>query len=265
MRALGIDIGGSGIKGAPVDTATGELLADRLRIPTPSPAVPDAVADVVRRIVEHFEWRGPVGITFPGVVLDGTVRTAANVHKSWIGTDARELFGAATGCPVTVLNDADAAGLAEVEFGAGRGHQGVLLVLTFGTGIGSALIVDGLLVPNTEFGHVEIRGKDAEHRASDHAREKHDLSWEEWAERVQEYLAHMRALLWPSLIVIGGGVSKKSAKFLPRIDLGGTPVVPAVLLNNAGIIGAAMAAARGVPAGTPVRAEETTAMAWPTR
>lgn len=252
MRVLGIDIGGSGIKGAPVDTATGELLADRLRIPTPAPPVPDRVAEVVRRIVDHFAWGGPLGVTFPGVVLDGWVKTAANMHRSWIGTDARALFRSATGCPVTVLNDADAAGLAEVAFGAGRGHKGVLLVLTFGTGIGSALLVDGRLVPNTEFGHVELRGKDAEHRASDQARERHALSWEEWAGRVQEYLVHMQGLLWPSLIVIGGGVSKKAAKFLHRIDLGATPVVPAVLLNNAGIVGAALAAARNLPAGPPV-------------
>ncbi|GII38236.1 polyphosphate--glucose phosphotransferase [Planotetraspora phitsanulokensis] len=238
MEALGIDIGGSGIKGATVDTSAGELTRERLRIPTPEPSTPAAVAAVVRQIIEHFSWTGPVGLTFPGVVLDGVIRTAANVDRSWIGVKGEELFGSG----VALLNDADAAGVAEVAFGAGRGRSGAVLVLTFGTGIGSALFADGRLVPNTEFGHVEIRGKEAEHRASDHVREKHELSWEKWAEHVQEYLLHMRDLLWPSLIVIGGGVSKKADKFLPLIDLGDTPVVPAVLLNEAGIIGAAMAA-----------------------
>ncbi|GII59599.1 putative polyphosphate glucokinase PpgK [Planotetraspora thailandica] len=238
MEALGIDIGGSGIKGATVDTETGSLTRERLRIPTPEPSSPAAVAATVRQIVEHFSWKGPVGITFPGVVMDGVIRTAANVDKSWIGVKGSELFGDG----VAVLNDADAAGIAEVTFGAGRGRTGAVLMLTFGTGIGSALFADGRLVPNTEFGHVVIRGKEAEHRASDHVRESHDLSWEKWAEHVQEYLEHMRNLLWPSLIIVGGGVSKKADKFLPLIDLKDTPVVPAVMRNEAGIIGAAMAA-----------------------
>ncbi|GGK90454.1 polyphosphate glucokinase [Sphaerisporangium melleum] len=242
MNVLGIDIGGSGIKGAPVDTVAGALTQERLRIPTPVPSAPDAVAEVVRQIAEHFAWTGPVGVTFPGVVVEGQTRTAANVDRGWIGLDARGLFSRATGLPVAVLNDADAAGVAEARFGAGLGRRGLVLVLTFGTGIGSALIMDGVLVPNTEFGHIEIDGHEAEHRASDHAREKHDLGWEEWAKRVQKYLEHMRALLSPSLIVIGGGVSKKADKFLHHIDLPGTPVVPARLLNEAGIIGAALAA-----------------------
>ncbi|MEU7690608.1 MULTISPECIES: polyphosphate--glucose phosphotransferase [Microbispora] len=246
MEVLGIDIGGSGIKGATVDTAAGALTRERLRIPTPRPAVPGAVAQAVREIVTHFDWSGPMGVTFPGVVLDGVVRTAANVDRSWIGVRGSDLFGK----QAVVLNDADAAGVAEMTFGAGRGRRGVVLVLTFGTGIGSALFVDGVLVPNTEFGHIEIRGKEAEHRASDRVREEKDLSWEKWARRVEEYLRRMRDLLSPTLIVIGGGVSKKAAKFLPYIDLGDTPVVPAVLRNEAGIIGAAMAAAEA--ARTPV-------------
>ncbi|OPG13789.1 polyphosphate--glucose phosphotransferase [Microbispora sp. GKU 823] len=239
MEVLGIDIGGSGIKGATVDTAAGVLTRERLRIPTPRPAAPGAVAQAVREIAEHFSWTGPMGVTFPGVVLDGVVRTAANVDKSWIGVKGADLFGE----QAVVLNDADAAGVAEMTFGAGRDRHGVVLMLTFGTGIGSALFVDGALVPNTEFGHIEIRGKEAEHRASDRVREEEDLSWDKWARRVEEYLGHMRDLLSPTLIVVGGGVSKKADRFLPYVDLGDTPVVPAVLRNEAGIIGAAMAAA----------------------
>ncbi|OUC95086.1 polyphosphate--glucose phosphotransferase [Streptosporangium minutum] len=243
MEALGIDIGGSGIKGAPVDVVKGELTRERLRIPTPVPATPKAVAAVVAQIVEHFGWTGPVGVTFPGVVTAGITRSAANVDEAWIGEDARALFAKATGLSVVVLNDADAAGTAEMAIGAGRGKDGVVLVLTFGTGIGSALFVDGRLVPNTELGHLEIRGKDAEKRASDHAREDHELSWEKWAGRVEEYLQHVEALFSPSLIIIGGGVSKKSEKFLPKVRVR-TPVVPAALQNEAGIVGAAMAAAK---------------------
>ena len=238
---LGIDIGGSGIKGAPVNAETGVLSAERYRVPTPQPARPDAVAEVVREIVAHFVWSGPVGVTFPGVVVDGTVRTAANVHKSWIDTDAAALFGKATGQPVTVLNDADAAGVAEMRFGAGRGRAGTVVMLTFGTGIGSALFRDGVLVPNTEFGHLEIRGKDAEKRAADSVRELEDLSWGKWAGRVDEYLEHLTGLLAPALIILGGGVSKKADKFLPKIELD-TELVPAALQNEAGIVGAALAA-----------------------
>ncbi|MFI6927046.1 polyphosphate--glucose phosphotransferase [Nonomuraea spiralis] len=237
MNVLGIDIGGSGIKGAPVDTEAGELVQERLRIATPQPAKPEGVAEVVGRIVKHFEWDGPVGITFPGVVVDGVVRTAANVHHSWIGVDAAELFGGAT-----VLNDADAAGIAEMTFGHGRDRGGTVLILTFGTGIGSALFADGTLVCNTELGHLELHGKDAEDRASARAREEHDLSWEKWAERVETYLKHVEMLFSPALIVIGGGVSKKADKFLPHVTID-TPVVPAALQNEAGIIGAARHAA----------------------
>jgi len=241
-HVLGIDIGGTGIKAAPVDTQTGQLTAPRQKLQTPHPATPDAVIEVAARLVQNFSWTGPVGVTFPGVVVDGVVHTAANVDHSWIGVDAAKAFEAATSLTATVLNDADAAGAAEMRFGAGQGVGGTVLLLTFGTGIGSALFTDGVLVPNTEFGHVEIRGKDAEKRASEVAREEHDLSWDAWAERVDEYLAHMEALLSPSLIIIGGGVSRKSGKFVPRVTGLRARLVPATLLNNAGIVGAAIVA-----------------------
>ncbi|MEV0145823.1 MULTISPECIES: polyphosphate--glucose phosphotransferase [unclassified Nonomuraea] len=236
MEVLGIDIGGSGIKGAPVDVSAGKLAQERLRIPTPQPSKPEPVAEVVRQIADHFSWSGPIGVTFPGVVRDGVVRTAANVHHSWIGVDAAELFGGAT-----VLNDADAAGIAEMTFGEGRDRRGTVLMLTFGTGIGSALFVDGVLVPNTELGHLELHGKDAERRASDKAREDDDLSWDKWAERVEEYLRHVEMLFSPALILVGGGVSKKAHKWLPHVHID-TPIVPAALQNEAGIIGAAQMA-----------------------
>ncbi|MFI6786865.1 polyphosphate--glucose phosphotransferase [Nonomuraea sp. NPDC050383] len=236
MEVLGIDIGGSGIKGAPVDVSAGKLAQERLRIPTPQPSKPEPVAEVVRQIADHFSWSGPVGVTFPGVVRDGVVRTAANVHHSWIGVDAAELFGGAT-----VINDADAAGIAEMTFGEGRDRRGTVLMLTFGTGIGSALFIDGVLVPNTELGHLELHGKDAERRASDKAREDEDLGWDKWAERVEEYLRHVEMLFSPSLILVGGGVSKKAHKWLPHVRID-TPIVPAALQNEAGIIGAAQMA-----------------------
>jgi polyphosphate glucokinase len=240
MHALGIDIGGSGMKAAPVDTDTGKLLAPRQKIPTPRPAVPDALADVVKQLSTAFDWSGPVGITFPGVVTDGVIRTAANLDPSWIGVDAGALFGKATGNQVRVLNDADAAGVAEMTFGAGVGQRGTVLMLTFGTGIGSALFTEGLLVPNTEFGHIEIHGHDAETRASEHAKELHDLSWGRWAGRVDEYLQHMEALISPGLIIVGGGISKESEKWVPRLTGIRARIVPATLLNDAGIVGAAM-------------------------
>ena len=227
MHALGIDIGGSGIKAAPVDVTTGKFLADRQKIATPRPALPDAIADVVKQLTTSFSWSGPTGITFPGVVTDGVFRTA-------------------TGNPVRVLNDADAAGVAEMRFGAGVGQKGTVLMLTFGTGIGSALFTGGLLVPNTEFGHIEIRGHDAETRASERAKELHDLSWGKWAGRVDEYLQHIEALLSPYLIIVGGGVSKQSEKWVPRLTGIRARIVPAVLLNDAGIVGAAMATSSGV-------------------
>jgi polyphosphate glucokinase len=243
MHALGIDIGGTGIKAAPVDVATGKLLADRKKIPTPRPALPDAIADVVKQLTTFFSWSGPVGITFPGVVINGVIRTAANLDPAWIGVDAGALFGQAAGNPVWVLNDADAAGVAEMTFGAGVGEEGTVLMLTFGTGIGSALFTKGVLVPNTEFGHVEIHGEDAETRASEHAKELHDLSWGKWAGHVDEYLKHVEAVVAPGLFIVGGGISKQSEKWVPRLTGISARIVPAVLLNDAGIVGAAMATA----------------------
>jgi polyphosphate glucokinase len=249
-HVLGIDIGGTGVKAAPVDTATGELIAARQKLDTPHPSTPDAVLGVVAELVKSFSWSMAAGITFPGVIIDGKIMTAANLDPAWIGTDGAGSFGRATGLPVVLINDADAAGIAEMKFGAGKGVMGTALMLTLGTGIGSALFIDGILVPNTEFGHIQIRGKDAEKRASEQAREVGDLSWGHWAERVDEYLEHMEALLSPNLIIIGGGISKRSDKFLPRLTGLRARVVPATLHNDAGIVGAAMAAeAAAAPAG----------------
>jgi polyphosphate glucokinase len=242
---FGIDIGGSGIKGAPVDLATGVFAAERLRIPTPVPSTPDAVADVVAEIVRSFgdaSGSGPVGVTFPAVIQHGVAKTAANVDAGWIDTDVDTLLTARLNRVVHVVNDADAAGYAETRYGAARGVRGVVFVATLGTGIGSALVVDGVLVPNTEFGHLEVGGKDAESRAADSVREREGLSWSDWAKRLQKYFRTIEDLLWPDLIIIGGGVSKKSDRFLPLLDLR-TPVVPAGLRNDAGIIGAALLAA----------------------
>ncbi|MZD05191.1 ROK family protein, partial [Streptomyces sp. SID5785] len=234
MQIFGVDIGGSGIKGAPVDLERGDLAAERHKVLTPHPATPEGVAEGVKQVVDHFD--GPcdrVGITFPGVVTGGaTVRTAANVDKSWIDVDARALLSEKLdGRPVTILNDADAAGVAEMEFGAGRGRKGTVLLLTFGTGIGSALFVDGALVPNTELGHLELNGHDAEKHASTKAKEDHDLSWEHWSRRVQKYLAHVEMLFSPELFIIGGGVSRKAHKFLPLIEGIRAEIVPAELQN----------------------------------
>lgn len=242
-EVLGIDIGGTGIKAAPVDVTAGKLTAERIKSPTPHPPTPDAVAEVVAALAGKFHWAGPAGITFPGVVVRGMIRTAHNLDPAWVGVNAVEFLGKAIGQPVSVVNDADAAGIAEMRFGAGHGHDGTVLLLTLGTGIGSALFYDGVLIPNTEFGHIEIHGEDAEKRASEHAREAGDLSWGKWAGRVDAYLDKMEALLSPDLIIIGGGISKKSDKFLPRLSLH-APVVPAALLNDAGIVGAAMTAAK---------------------
>ncbi|MBK5991894.1 polyphosphate--glucose phosphotransferase [Streptomyces microflavus] len=243
MEIFGVDIGGSGIKGAPVDLDRGDLAQERHKVLTPHPATPDRVADCVAEVVAHFDWQGPIGITFPGVVTDGVTRTAANVDKGWIDTDARALLGERVGQPVTILNDADAAGVAEMTFGAGRGRKGTVIMLTLGTGIGSALFVDGRLVPNTELGHLELHGHDAEKRASTKAKEDEDLSWQHWAHRVQKYLLHVEMLFSPELFIIGGGVSRKADKFLPLIEKVRAEMVPAELQNNAGIVGAAMAAA----------------------
>jgi polyphosphate glucokinase len=243
MEILGIDIGGSGVKGAPVEVQTGEFTRDRLKVATPVPAEPRAVAKAVAGIVGHFGWDGPVGVTFPGVVIDGVTHSAANLTDEWRGLQARDLFAEECGVPVTLLNDADAAGVAEMTHGAGRGRQDTVLLVTLGTGIGSALFTEGRLVPNTEFGHIEIRGKDAEERASAHAREVHEWSWQKWAEKLDEYLRRVEDLVWPSLIIVGGGVSRHSEHFLPHLKDVRATVVPAELHNAAGIVGAAMAAA----------------------
>jgi polyphosphate glucokinase len=241
-RGFGIDIGGSGVKGALVDLDTGALVSERVRLPTPHPSTPDEVAKVVAEIVGSSGWNGPLGVTVPAVVTRGVTRTAANIDSSWIGAEAEVLLREATGCDVTAVNDADAAGYAEVQFGTARGHRGTVLVTTLGTGIGTALIVDGRLVANTELGHIEIDGEDAEHRASDAARDREDLSWHSWAKRLQRYYRTLERLFWPDLFVVGGGVSRKAEKFLPLLDLQ-TPIVPAALRNEAGIVGAALLAA----------------------
>jgi polyphosphate glucokinase len=244
VEVLGIDIGGSGIKGAPVDTTTGELLDKRHRIPTPQPSRPDAVAEVVAEVARHFGWTGRIGCTFPAIVQKGIVHSAANVDKSWIGTDGKGLLEAATGCPIILLNDADAAGIAEMTFGAGKDHDGVVMILTLGTGIGSAIFTEGVLVPNTELGHLIIRGKDAESRASDRAREEHEWGWKAWTKRVNEYLAYVEALFSPDLFIVGGGVSKEHKEFFHLLNTR-APLVPAAFFNEAGIVGAALAAAAG--------------------
>lgn len=238
---LGIDIGGSGVKGAPVNLEKGEFATERLRVETPQPSTPDAVAGVVKQIVDHFGMEGPFGCTFPAVVQHGVTLSAANVDKSWIGTDAATLMRETTGHDVIILNDADAAGIAEMKYGAGQDKKGMVIMLTFGTGIGSAIFVDGKLVPNTEFGHVQMHGMDAEHYAAARIRKDEELSWKKWAKRVDEYLHYMEVLFTPDLFIIGGGVSKKQEKFLPRLTVE-TEVIPAELLNDAGIIGAALAA-----------------------
>ncbi len=252
MDVFGIDVGGSGIKGAPVDTETGELLAERVRIKTPRPARPEAIVETAVEVVRQSGWEGPAGCGFPAVIKGGVVRTAANIDKAAVGFDLQGRLEQELGNPVRVINDGDAAGLAEMRWGAGRGAEGLVLMLTLGTGIGTSLFVGGRLVPNTELGHIEIRGKDAEHRASDSARKREDLSWGEYAERLDEYLHRIEDLLWPDLIVIGGGISKKAEKFLPHLSAR-TRVVPAQMLNEAGIAGAALA---GIPTQATVEAAE---------
>jgi polyphosphate glucokinase len=245
MKALGIDIGGTGIKGAVVDTKRGRLVTDRLRLLTPQPATPEAVADVVGEVARHFEWDGAIGCTFPGVVKGGRVHTAANLDKSWIDLHAAELFSGVTGCPVTIVNDADAAGEAEARFGAAHGEPGLVIAVTLGTGIGTALVVDGRLVPNSELGHLPLHGGDAEHYAANSVRERLELGWEEWAGRVDQYLHLVEDLFWPDLFILGGGVSKQADQFVPYLTCR-TRVVPAQLRNQAGIVGAALAVHRHV-------------------
>ncbi|WP_425148534.1 polyphosphate--glucose phosphotransferase [Deinococcus sp.] len=242
---LGIDIGGSGIKGAPVDLRAGHPLTERLRIPTPEGAAPEDVAEVVSEIAHHFEelgaGKGPIGVTFPGVVRGGITLSAANVDKRWIGLDADKLFTRAVGRPVTLLNDADAAGLGEARYGAGKGVRGVVMMLTFGTGIGSALINDGVLVPNTELGHLQLDGREVEPWASGATKDREDLSWKAWAKRASAYLEHLEMLFSPDLFIIGGGLSKRPEKWQDLLTLK-TQVVPATLQNEAGIVGAALMA-----------------------
>jgi polyphosphate glucokinase len=242
-RGFGIDVGGSGVKGGIVDLDTGALIGDRFKLLTPQPSTPAAVAETVAGVVEHFGWTERLGVTYPGVITQGIVRTAANVDKDWIGTDVGGVFSTALkGQPVTVLNDADAAGLAEVRFGAGRGVDGLIVLLTFGTGIGSAVINNGVLLPNTEFGHIEVDGKEAEHRAASSVRERKEWSYERWTQEVTKVLVAVENAIWPDLIIVGGGVSRKADKWVPLLK-NRTPVVAATLQNSAGIVGAAMAAA----------------------
>lgn len=242
QRGLGVDIGGSGIKGGLVDLRAGALIGDRFRLDTPRPATPQAVGEFAGKVVEHFGWTGEVGLTLPAVIVHGVARTAANIDPAWVGTQTREALGRCIPGPVEVLNDADAAGLAEVRYGAARDVPGVVLILTFGTGIGSALFVDGRLVPNTELGHIDVGGEDGEAVAAASVRERLSLSWPEWAARVERYLQRLERFLWPDLIVVGGGVSKRAERWLPLIDHR-TPIVAAQLQNAAGIVGAALAAA----------------------
>ncbi len=245
-RGFGIDVGGSGIKGGIVDMDTGQLIGDRVKLLTPQPATPDAVAKTIAQVVNAFGWTGPLGVTYPGVVTHGVVQTAANVDKAWIGTNARDIISAELdGQDVVVLNDADAAGLAEEHYGAGRGQSGLVVLLTFGTGIGSAVIHNGTLIPNTEFGHIEVGGKEAEKRAASSVKEKNDWSFEKWAKEVTKVLVTIENAVWPDLFIAGGGISRKAGKWLPLLD-NRTPVVAATLLNTAGIVGAAMAATSDV-------------------
>lgn len=245
MQVLGIDIGGSGIKGAPVDLETGSLLASRLRIPTPESGKPQPMAEVVAKIVRHFDWQAPIGVGFPAVIRQGVVRSAANIHDKWIGVNIINLLSEATGCPTYALNDADAAGMAEMTYGAGRDRQGTVLVVTIGTGLGTALFTDGHLLPRTELGHIEINCEDAEKHASDMARKLEKLSWKQWSKRLNVYLQTLEKLFWPDLIILGGGVAKKHEKFIPLLNLE-ADVLPAMLLNEAGIVGAALAAQQRV-------------------
>lgn len=254
-KILGIDIGGSGIKCAPIDVETGQLLAERIRILTPQPATPSAIAQSVTEVVRHFNWTGDIGCAFPAVIQHGVSLSAANIDKSWIGAHVEQLLENATGCRVAVINDADAAALGEVTFGAGRGQKGLILMLTFGTGIGSGVVLDGRLVPNTELGHLELGGKEVESWASDRIRERDDLSWEKWAKRVQKYLDHLEMLFTPDMLIIGGGTSRKASKFRHLLKTKAELVI-AELRNEAGIVGAALAAHARWPS-APETAEVT--------
>lgn len=240
MQVLGIDVGGSGIKGAPVETKTGKLVAKRVRIKTPKKAEPEPVAEVVAEIAKSFAWKGPIGIGFPAPIKGGLVMMAANISEKWVGINADELFTKTTGSDCTMINDADAAGLAEMKFGAGKGQRGTVIMVTLGTGIGTAIFHRGNLLPNTEFGHLDMNGEEAEHLASDAVRQREDLSWKKFAKRLNNYLLEMEKLFWPDLFIIGGGISKQSDKYIPLLGIK-TPVVTAQFLNEAGIVGSALA------------------------
>jgi polyphosphate glucokinase len=240
---LGVDIGGTGIKGGLVDLGTGELIGERFRLETPDGAKPDAVAETVEQVAAHFEHRGTSGITFPGVIEDGVARTAANLDKSWIGRSLIDEIGSRLSGSTVFVNDADAAGLAEVTYGAGAGHSGVVVMVTFGTGIGTALLYDGELIPNSELGHIQVGGVDAETTTAVSARKREDLSWQQWADRASTYLQQLERLVWPELFVLGGGISKRPEHWLHLIECR-TPLAVATLINNAGIVGAALAAHR---------------------
>ena len=242
MKILGIDIGGSALKGAPVDSATGRLLAERFRIETPQVVTPATMAKHVAEIARHFNWKGPIGIGFPGVIHGSHILTSANLHRKFIGCDGGKLFAKATRCPVTLTNDAAAAALAEMQFGAGRGFQGKALLLTLGTGIGSSLCYHGMVVP-CEFGHLPLHGKSAERYVSSSARKRRGLSWAKWGRELNDDLATLEQILWPELIIIGGGVSSKSRKFFPYLKTR-AKLVPAKFLNEAGIVGAALSIGR---------------------
>lgn len=248
MEYLGIDIGGSGIKGAIVDVSSGQLISERVRIVTPTPATPQAVAAKVADLVNQFNWQGPVGCGFPAVICDGVAKTAANIDESWVGTDVAALLGKATGCPCSVVNDADAAGLAEMRFGCGRDRLGTVLVVTLGTGIGSALFYNGSLYPNSELGHLRLKSGVAERYASAAVRDNEELSWKSWSKRLNKFFAQAERLLSPELIIIGGGVSKKHDKFFCHLDIQ-AELLPAELRNQAGIVGAACQAAERQGAG----------------
>lgn len=244
--SMGIDVGGSGVKGGIVDLDTGQLVGERFKLLTPQPATPAAVAKTVAEVVKHFNWTGPLGVTYPGVVVNGVVKTAANVDKEWLGTNASEVISSALGGrTVTVLNDADAAILAEAHYGAGRNQSGVVVLLTFGTGIGSAVIHHGLLLPNTEFGHLEVDGKEAEHRAASSVKERKEWTYERWSKEVTKVLVAIENAICPDLFIAGGGISRKANKWIHLLE-NRTPVVAAELQNEAGIVGAAMAAAADV-------------------
>jgi polyphosphate glucokinase len=240
---LGIDVGGSGVKGAPVNIETGELTGERFRLQTPQPATPDALTTTIAEVAKHFNWQGKIGVGFPAAIKNGTAYTAANIDPEWIGTNGQALIEGKTGCRVTMLNDADAAGLAEISFGAGKGVPGTVIMVTLGTGIGVGMYVDGRLVPNTELGHIIIRGKDAERRASAGVREERDYSWKKWGRLLTEYFHELERLFWPDLFIVGGGVSDEWEKMEPHIQIE-TKIVPAKMFNLAGIVGAAIAAQR---------------------